>query len=153
MFFKYYVITQVLSMTFKETQNPPNLMVIVLLALKIKLFSYIKWSSDRWFTWLSWWFFLTLSYKAYNKNKTMYIRHEARTAATSKIERFVIIVNGWKPLTIITKCFILHVAAALDPPLHISQDDAILYCKFRQLCFIKNQNKPCYKLGKLSYYK
>ena len=83
----------------------------------------------------------------------MYIRHEARTAATSKIERFVIIVNGWKPLTIITKCFMLDVAAALDPPLHISQDDAILYCKFRQLCFIENQNKRCYKLGKLSYYK
>ena len=40
MFFKYFVITQVLSMTFKKTQNPPNLMVIVLLVLKIKLFSY-----------------------------------------------------------------------------------------------------------------
>ena len=39
------------------------------------------------------------------------------TAATSKIERFVIIVNGWKPLTIITKPSILDVAAALDPPL------------------------------------
>ena len=41
----------------------------------------------------------------------------SRTAATSKIERFVIIVNGWKPLTIITKRSILDVAAALDPPL------------------------------------
>ena len=38
-------------------------------------------------------------------------------AATSKMERFVIIVNGWKPLTIITKRSILDVAAALDPPL------------------------------------
>ena len=38
-------------------------------------------------------------------------------AATSKMERFVIIVNGWKPLTIITKHSILDVAAALDPPL------------------------------------
>ena len=33
------------------------------------------------------------------------------------MECFVIIVNGWKPLTIITKHFILDVAAALDPPL------------------------------------
>ena len=39
------------------------------------------------------------------------------TAATSKMERFVIIVNGWKPLTIITKRSVLDVAAALDLPL------------------------------------
>ena len=45
----------------------------------------------------------------------------------SKMESFVIIVNGFQPLTIITKrfqqltiitkCSILDVAAALDPPL------------------------------------
>ena len=44
-------------------------------------------------------------------------RGGSRTAVSSKMERFVIIVNGWKPLTIITKRFILDVAAALDPPL------------------------------------
>ena len=33
------------------------------------------------------------------------------------MERFVTIVNGWKPLTIITKRYILDVAAILDPPL------------------------------------
>ena len=33
------------------------------------------------------------------------------------MERFVIIVNGFQPLTIITKRSILDVAAALDPPL------------------------------------
>ena len=33
------------------------------------------------------------------------------------MERFVIIVNGRKPLTIITKLSILDVAAVLDPPL------------------------------------
>ena len=44
-------------------------------------------------------------------------RGGSRTAATSKMECFVIIVNGWKPLTIITKHSILDVAAALDPPL------------------------------------
>ena len=46
-----------------------------------------------------------------------YIRGRSTTAATSKMERFVIIVNGWKTLTIITKRSILDVAAALDPPL------------------------------------
>ena len=33
------------------------------------------------------------------------------------MERFVIIVNGWKPSTIITKRSMLDVAAVLDPPL------------------------------------
>ena len=33
------------------------------------------------------------------------------------MEHFVIIVNGWKPLTIITKPSILDVAAVLDPSL------------------------------------
>ena len=44
-------------------------------------------------------------------------RDGSRTAATSKMERFVIIVNGWKSLTIITKRSILDVAAVLDLPL------------------------------------
>ena len=33
------------------------------------------------------------------------------------MERFVIIVNGFQPLTLITKGFIMDVAAVLDPPL------------------------------------
>ena len=44
-------------------------------------------------------------------------RDGSRTATTSKMEHFLIIVNGWKPLTIITKSSILDVAAVLDPPL------------------------------------
>ena len=44
-------------------------------------------------------------------------RGGSRAAATSKMEHFVIIVNGWKPLTVITKRSILDVAATLDPPL------------------------------------
>ena len=44
-------------------------------------------------------------------------RGGSRSAATSKMERFVIIVNGWKPLTIIEKRSILDVAAVLDSPL------------------------------------
>ena len=41
----------------------------------------------------------------------------SRTAAISKIERFVIIVNGFQPVTIVTKRSILDVVAVLDPPL------------------------------------
>ena len=47
------------------------------------------------------------------------IRGGSKTAATSKMECFVIIVNGFQPLTIITKRSILDVAAVLDPPLLI----------------------------------
>ena len=47
------------------------------------------------------------------------VRGGSRAAATSKMERFVIIVNGWKPLTIIIKRSILDVATALDSPLNI----------------------------------
>ena len=44
-------------------------------------------------------------------------RSGSRAAAASKMECFLIIVNGWKPLTIITKHPILDAAAAVDPPL------------------------------------
>ena len=43
----------------------------------------------------------------------------SRTAATFKMERSVIIVNDFKPLTVITKRSILDVAAVLDPPLNM----------------------------------
>ena len=43
------------------------------------------------------------------------LRGESRTAAISKMEHFVIIVNGFQPLTIITKRSILDVTAVLDP--------------------------------------
>ena len=59
---------------------------------------------------------------------TYILRGGSRAAATSKMKYFVIIVNGWKPLTIITKRSILDVAAALDPPL-------ILMIKTHPLCF------------------
>ena len=42
-------------------------------------------------------------------------RGGSRATATSKMECFAIIVNGFQPLTIITKHCILDVAAALDP--------------------------------------
>ena len=46
-------------------------------------------------------------------------RGRFRAVTISKMERFVIIVNSWRPLTIITKCSILDVATVLDPPLGI----------------------------------
>ena len=49
------------------------------------------------------------------------LRGGSRTAATSKMELFVIIVNGFQPLTIVTKRSILDVAAVLDPPLNLLQ--------------------------------
>ena len=45
------------------------------------------------------------------------VRDGSRAAATSRMECFVVIVNGWKPLAIITKHSILDVAVALAPPL------------------------------------
>ena len=43
-------------------------------------------------------------------------RGGSRTAATSTMEHFAIIVNGFQPLTIISKRSILDVASVLDPP-------------------------------------
>ena len=60
------------------------------------------------------------------RSLTPLTRGGSRGAATSKMESFVIIVNGCKPLTIITKRSILDVAAALDPPL----TDRIQYAKY-----------------------
>ena len=73
----------------------------------------------------------------YHENKTItffvwinsfiiYNRGGSTTAATSKMECFVIIVNGFQPLTTITKCSILDVAAVLDSPLFkVLQDDKL----------------------------
>ena len=49
--------------------------------------------------------------------RNKYFRGGSRTAATVKMERFMIIFNDWKPLAIITKRFIFGIAAVLDPPL------------------------------------
>ena len=44
-------------------------------------------------------------------------RGGSRAAAASKTDHFVITVNGWKSVTIITKRVILVFPATLDPPL------------------------------------
>ena len=48
-------------------------------------------------------------------------RGRSKAATISKMEHFVIIVNGWKSLTIVTKSSILDVAAVLDPPLQLDK--------------------------------
>ena len=55
--------------------------------------------------------------KTASVRKFIQAKDGSRTAATSKAELFVIIVNGRKPLIIITKSSTLDVAAVLDPPL------------------------------------
>ena len=57
-------------------------------------------------------------------------RGGSKTAAITKTEHFVIIVNSWKPLTIITKRSILDVAAVLDPPLSFASNG------FQQYAFL-----------------
>ena len=47
------------------------------------------------------------------------VRGGSRTAATTKVELFVIIVNGCKSKTVITKSSTLDVAAFLDPSLQV----------------------------------
>ena len=64
--------------------------------------------------------------KQYCKYLKMSFRGGSRTAATSKMERFMIIVNGWKPLTIITKGSILDFAVVLDPPLSLLRSTWIM---------------------------
>ena len=53
----------------------------------------------------------------YAKNQG-YHKGRSRTAAIPKMEHFVVIVNGFQPLAIITKRSNLDVAAVLDPPLY-----------------------------------
>ena len=72
-------------------------------------------------------------------------RGRSRPAATSKMECFVIIVNDWKPLTIITKHSILDVAADLDPPLsfHSSILTFVFQERLRLLYFFSENTFLC----------
>ena len=66
------------------------------------------------------------------------IRGGSRTVATSNVELFVIIVNGFQPLTIITKNSTLDVAAVLDPPLDIKHKIASLKCSWVKRLYTEN---------------
>ena len=61
-------------------------------------------------------------YNASCLNPIIPSRGGSRNAATSEMELFVIIVDGFQPLTIITKSSSLDVAAVLDPPLPSPQN-------------------------------
>ena len=52
------------------------------------------------------------------------------------MERIVILVNGFQPLTIITKRSILDVAAVLDPPLIFIASD---HAPFHQESFLQEE--------------
>ena len=54
--------------------------------------------------------------KVFERILSIVLRGGSKAAATSKMECFVIIVNGFQPLTIITKRSNLDVAGALNPP-------------------------------------
>ena len=55
----------------------------------------------------------------------MLTRGGSRTAATPKVELVLIIINGRKPLTIVTKISTLDVAVVLDPSLLTKNEDNI----------------------------
>ena len=69
-----------------------------------------------------WWDTVVNNYSNERFKYTFHIRGGSRTGVTSKMKHFMIIVNGWKSLTIITKCSILYVAPVLDPLLHMSRN-------------------------------
>ena len=56
-------------------------------------------------------------------NMRDWFRGGFRTIATSKMEQFVIIGNGFQPLNIIAKHSILDVVAVLDPPLWLKSGE------------------------------
>ena len=74
-----------------------------------------------------------------NKAISIVIRGRSRAAVISKMERFVIIVNGFQPLTMITKRSILDVAAVLDPPL-ITRNQLVLNYIIISDQLVSNQN-------------
>ena len=57
-------------------------------------------------------------------------RGGSRDAATSNMERFVIIVNGFQSLTIITKRSIFDVAVSLDPPMSLTSNKIFFKTSF-----------------------
>ena len=83
----------------------------------------------------------------------MMFRGRSSGAATSKMERFVITIKGFQPLTIITKCAILNIAAVLDPPLILISKDSCL--EMQLLCKIANNMVVVHLLSykrRLLYY-
>ena len=108
----------------RKTQNTDTFYAVIS-SQKLIHTSFCRWINNRLF--FSW---LAITEDVFRK-----IRGGSRAAATLKMERFVIIVNGWTPLTITTKRSILDVAAARDPPLinfkgNNKKEIKIYHCKF-----------------------
>ena len=82
----------------------------------------------------------------FNLMTLIIIRGGSRTAATSKMELFVIIVNGFQPLTIIKKCSIFDVPVVLDPPLIIRKRDE----KFQPMIVSCRSYKHLHNLSKVN---
>ena len=78
------------------------------------------------------------------------LRGGSRAAATSKMEHFVIIANGFRPLTIITRRSILDVAAVLDPPLLLIRMDMLVFRKIlpKQKINVRFSENLAYMLNK-----
>ena len=72
--------------------------------------------------------------------KHVKLRGGSRAAAISKMEHFMIMVNGFQPLTIITKRSILDVAAVLDPPLKPIVFENYNECKKNNLFLTKKSS-------------
>ena len=73
------------------------------------------------------------------RNRFLYlgttVRGGSKIPAKSMMEHFVIIVNGWKALTIITNSFILDVAVVLNPPLAVKLWTYWMYFIFHFFCY------------------
>ena len=82
---------------------------------KVSDLEIVNVTKNRNLSWVLSWEFEKMSVKWFGIVSSL-SRGRSRTAATSKMKRFVIIVNGFQPLTIITKRPILDAAAVLDPP-------------------------------------
>ena len=80
--------------------------------------SVLMWIISRQNTINTWFDIINIKSRLQLQISSTHTRDGSRAAATSKMECFVTIVNGFQPLTIITKYSILDVAAVLDPPLH-----------------------------------
>ena len=85
-------------------------------------------------------------------------RDGSRAAATSNMERFVIIVNGFQSLTIIAKRSILNVEAVLDPPLSVTHEPKTPICYHWHtdpaiICFFKVNNGSKHQINVLDLFK
>ena len=88
----------------------------------------------------------------YHAVQTAGPRGGSRAAATSKMECFVIIINGFQPLTIITKCSILDVTVVVDPPLATKMTTSIQF-PTKDVWLLTNIKGRCGRIWRPFYLK